>query len=173
MRNQMDEDDLKKVIKTYPHTRRADLAAYDLIDNKLCGDWQGSEQVPRKRIGDLRKICAPSIPTARAPRKALYEAVYRQAVLADMYAADGNDKKQDEAHNHARDLAARLKDKFPQSDYTWRAAGSGVQIGSGRSGLRHRPPIEHRLIGAWPKSITAAFRRLFERLHSVHHAGHC
>ena len=24
--------------------------------------------------------------------------------------------------NHARDLAARLKDKFPQTDYAWRAA---------------------------------------------------
>ncbi len=39
-----------------------------------------------------------------------------------MYAADSNDKKSDDAHNHARDLAARLKDKFPQSDYTARAA---------------------------------------------------
>ena len=46
MRDQMDEDELKKVIKHYPHTRWARLAAFDLIDNKLCGDWQGSDQVP-------------------------------------------------------------------------------------------------------------------------------
>src|SRR5258708_21031971 len=40
MREGMDEDAMKKVIKFYPHTQQADLAAYDLIDNKLCGDWQ-------------------------------------------------------------------------------------------------------------------------------------
>src|SRR5208282_2004115 len=38
LRDQMDEEELKKVIKQYPRTRWAALAAYDLIDNKLCGD---------------------------------------------------------------------------------------------------------------------------------------
>ncbi len=51
--------------------------------------------------------------------------------LADMYGADGNDKKQDDAHRHARDLAARLKDKFPQSDYTWRAAALVYKLDQG------------------------------------------
>ena len=57
MRDQMDEDELKKVIKHYPHTRQADLAAFDLIDNKLCGDWQGSHAMPGEGIRDLREIC--------------------------------------------------------------------------------------------------------------------
>ncbi len=48
LRDQMDEDELKKVIKNYPHTRQADMAAYELIENKLCGDWQGSEKCPEK-----------------------------------------------------------------------------------------------------------------------------
>lgn len=121
MRNQMDEDGLKKVIKDYPHTRQADLADYDLIDNKLCGDWQGSEKCPEKESEIFGKYATEHPDSPRAA-KALYEATYRQAALSDMYGADGNDKKQDEAHTHARDLAARLKDKFPQSDYTWRAA---------------------------------------------------
>jgi hypothetical protein len=43
-------------------------------------------------------------------------------VLKDMYAGEENEKKSESAHAHARDLAARLKDKFPQSDYTARAA---------------------------------------------------
>ncbi len=47
MRDLMDEDELRKVIKLYPHTRQADLAAFDLIDNKLCGDWQGSPKCPQ------------------------------------------------------------------------------------------------------------------------------
>ena len=69
MRDQMDEDELKKVIKLYPHTRQADLAAFDLIDNKLCGDWQGSAKCPEKESGDLREVRGRSIPTDRAPRR--------------------------------------------------------------------------------------------------------
>jgi len=121
LRQQMDEDNLKKVIKSYPHTRQADLADYDLIDNKLCGDWQGSEKCPEKESEIFEKYASEHPDSPRAA-KALFEATYRQAALSDMFGADGNDKKQDEAHTHARDLAARLKDKFPQSDYAWRAA---------------------------------------------------
>ena len=48
-RQSMDEDALKKVIKYYPRTRWAALAAFDLIDNKLCGDWQGSSNARRRK----------------------------------------------------------------------------------------------------------------------------
>ena len=120
MRDQMDEDELKKVIKFYPHTRQADLAAYELIDNKLCGDWQGSPKCPEKE-SDIYEKYATEYPDGPRTAQALYQAVYRQAVLKDMYAADGSDKKSDDAHNRAKELLARLRDKFPQSDYTWRA----------------------------------------------------
>lgn len=130
LREQMDEENLKKVIKMYPHTRQADLADFDLIDNKLCGDWQGLEKCPAKESEIYEKYAEEHPDSPRAPR-ALYEAVYRQAVLADMYGADGNDHKQDDAHNHARELAARLKDKFPQSDYAWRAASLVFKLDQG------------------------------------------
>jgi hypothetical protein len=48
-----------------------------------------------------------------------------------MFAADGSDKKSDEAHNRARELAAKLKDKFPQSDYAWRAAALVYKLDEG------------------------------------------
>jgi hypothetical protein len=130
MRNQIDEDSLKKVVKMYPHTRQADLADYDLIDNKLCGDWQGSPKCPEKESEIFEKYVAEHPDSPRAA-KALYEATYRQAVLSDMYAVDGSDKKQDEAHNHARELAAKLKDKFPQSDYAWRASALVYKLDQG------------------------------------------
>ncbi|MGA7340786.1 MAG: hypothetical protein WBE72_23540 [Terracidiphilus sp.] len=120
MREQMDEDALKKVIKYYPRSRWAALAAFDLIDNKLCGDWQGATQCPEKEADDYEKY-ADEYPDGPRTAQALYQAVYRMAVLTNMYAADGNDKKADEAHNHARDLAARLKQHFADSDYAWRA----------------------------------------------------
>jgi hypothetical protein len=121
MRELMDEDNLKKVIKLYPRTRWAALAAFDLIDNKLCGDWQGSPQCPEKESSDYEKY-ADEYPDGPRTAQALYQAVYRMAVLTDMFAVDGSDKKADEAHNRARELAARLKQHFADSDYTWRAA---------------------------------------------------
>jgi hypothetical protein len=121
MREQMDEDGLKKVIKFYSGTRQADFAAYELLDNKLCGDWQGQEKCPEKEAEIYEKYAAEHPESTRTPQ-ALYQAVYRQAVLTNMYADGNNDKKSEAAHNHARELAARLKDKFPQSDYTARAA---------------------------------------------------
>jgi outer membrane protein assembly factor BamD (BamD/ComL family) len=109
------------VIRDYPHTRQADFAAYELLDNKLCGDWQGQEKCPEKESEIYEKYAAEH-PDGQRTAQALYQALYRQAVLKDMYAADNNDKKSEAAHNHARELAAKLKEKFPQSDYTARAA---------------------------------------------------
>jgi hypothetical protein len=120
MRDLMDEDELKKVIKYYPGTRWAALAAYDLIDNKLCGDWQGAEQCPAKEADYYEKY-ADNYPDGPRTAQALYNAAYRAAVLTNMFQADGNDKKADEAHNHAHELADRLKQHFPDSDYTLRA----------------------------------------------------
>jgi hypothetical protein len=121
MREQMDEDGMKKVIKYYSGTHQADFAAYALLDNKLCGDWQGQEKCPEKEAEIYEKYAAEHPESPRTPQ-ALYQAVYRQAVLTDMYASNNNDKKSDAAHNHARELATKLRDKFPQSDYTARAS---------------------------------------------------
>jgi hypothetical protein len=130
MREQMDEDNLKKVIKLYPRTRWAALAAFELIDNKLCGDWQGSPQCPEKEAGYYEKY-ADEYPDGPRTAQALYQAVYRMAVLTNMLTADGNDKKADEAHNHARDLAARLKQHFADADYTWRAGALVFKLDQG------------------------------------------
>jgi hypothetical protein len=120
MHDQMDEDELRKILKLYPRTRQAALAAFELIDNKLCGDWQGQPKCPEKEAEYYGKY-ADEFPDGPRTAQALYLAVYRLAVLNDMYKADGSDKKADEAHNRARDLAKHLADKFPQSDYAWRA----------------------------------------------------
>jgi hypothetical protein len=130
LRDQMDEDELKKVVKFYPHTRPADLAAYELIDNKLCGDWQGSPKCPEKESEYYEKYAAEN-PDGPRTAQALYQAVYRQAVLADMYAADNNDKKAGAAHSHAKELAATLKEHFAQSDFTWRAGALVYKLDEG------------------------------------------
>ena len=121
LRQQIDEDPLKHVIRDYPHSKQADYAAFELLDNKLCGDWQGQTKCPEKESEIYEKFAAEH-PDGPRTAQALYLAVYRQAVLRDMYAGEENEKKSESAHSRARDLAARLKDKFPQSDYTARAA---------------------------------------------------
>lgn len=120
LREQIDEGPLKHVIRDYPHTKEADYAAYELLDNKLCGDWQGQEKCPEKESEAYEKYAA-EYPDGPRTAQALYQAVYRQAVLTNMYTADNSDKKSQAAHDHARDLAARLREKFPQSDYAARA----------------------------------------------------
>jgi hypothetical protein len=130
LREGMDEDAMKKVIKFYPHTRQADMAAYDLIDNKLCGDWQGQEKCPEKEA-ELYEKYAAEHPDSPRTAKALYEAVYRNAVLVDMFNADNNDKKADGAKARAHDLAGKLKDKFAQSDFAARAAALVFKLDQG------------------------------------------
>ena len=48
-----------------------------------------------------------------------------------MFADDGNDGKSGAAHNNARQLSARLRDKFPQSDFTVRAAALVFKLDEG------------------------------------------
>jgi len=121
LREQLDESELKKVIKLYPHSKQADQAAFEMIDNKLCGDWQGQEKCPEKESEYYEKFAAEH-PDGPKTAQALYQAAYRQAVLGDMYAADSSDKKMDGARDHAKAIAGELAKKFPNSDYTARAA---------------------------------------------------
>ena len=130
LRAQMDEDQLRKVIKNYPRTRWAAFAAFDLIDNKLCGDWQGSPQCPEKE-SDIYIKYADEYPDGPRTAQALYLAVYRLAVLTDMFGADGNDKKSGEARSEAKTVAAQLKAHFADSDYTRRATALVYKLDEG------------------------------------------
>jgi outer membrane protein assembly factor BamD (BamD/ComL family) len=121
LRQQLDEDEMKKIIKKYPGTKWADLAAYNLLDNKICGDWQGSEKCPEKE-SELYLKYADDHPQSPKAAEALYKAAWRQAAASDMYTADNEDKKSEEAKAHAKEVATRLQSKYPQTDYAARAA---------------------------------------------------
>ncbi len=120
MRPQIDETALRQVIKMYPRTRWAALADFDLLDNKLCGSWQGTTQCP-EREAELYERYAEEYPDGPKTPRALYEAVYRMGALTDMYL--GKDKKgpADAAHKYAHELLARMQAKFADSEFTWRA----------------------------------------------------
>jgi len=130
LREQIDDTEMKKIEKKYPGTRWADLAAYDMLDNKICGDWQGSEKCPEKE-SELYVKYADDHPESPKAAEALYKAAWRQASAADMYSADNEDKKSEQARARAKELAERLQAKYPQTDYAPRAAGLVYKLEQG------------------------------------------
>lgn len=130
LREQMDDSQLHDVIKYYPNTRWAALAAFDLLDSKLCGDWQGQPKCPEKEAKVYEKY-SDQYPDGPRTARALYEATYREAVLADMFHATGDDRKSQDARQEAQRLADALKAKFSSSDDCWRAAALVFKLNQG------------------------------------------
>jgi len=120
MRHQMDEDQMKKVEKKYPNTKWADLAAFDLIDNKLCGDWEGDPKCPEKESSIYEKYVADH-PQSPKAAEALYDAAWRQSALIEIYTQRNDQKKADESRQRALELAQRASKEYPNSDYAYRA----------------------------------------------------
>ena len=121
LRQQIDDDEMHKIEKKYPHSKWADLAAWDMLDNKICGDWQGSTKCPEKE-SELFAKYADEHPDSPKAAEALYEAAYRQAAAGDIYAGSSDDKKASEAHERASALSAKIQKTYPASDYAARAA---------------------------------------------------
>ena len=120
MRHQMDEEQMRKVIKKYPGTKWADLAAFDLIDNKLCGDWQGDPKCPEKETSLYEKYVADH-PQSPKAAEALYDAAWRQSALIEIYRERQDQKKCDESRSHAMELAQRIPQQYANSDFAYRA----------------------------------------------------
>jgi outer membrane protein assembly factor BamD (BamD/ComL family) len=116
----IDDDLMKQVIKKFPHTKWADLAAYRLLDNKLCGDWQGESKCPEKEAEVYEKYAAERPQSPRAP-EALFNAAFRHAALIDLYKTEGKSNRIGEAKAQAAALAQRVIANFPQSDWAERA----------------------------------------------------
>ncbi len=121
LRQQIDDSEMKKIIKRFPGTKYADLAAYDMIDNKVCGDWQGSTKCPEKEAEIYQKYADERANSPKAP-EALFEAVYRLAAAGDLYDGDNNAKNAAADRDRAKVVATRLQQKYPTSDYSDRAA---------------------------------------------------
>lgn len=119
MRGQMKEDWMKLVIKKYPGTKWADLASFRLLENKLCGDWEGLSKCPDKEA-DLFENYAKEHPQSPAAAEALYNAATRRAALIEIYKNEPNQKKSAESKDRALSLAQKLVTQFGQSDWGYR-----------------------------------------------------
>jgi outer membrane protein assembly factor BamD (BamD/ComL family) len=120
LRGQMDDHWMKEVIKKYPATKWADLAAFTLLDNKLCGDWEGTSKCPNKESEMYEKYADDRAQSPAAP-EALYRAAWRRAALVEIYKTEGEPKKSADSKAASSALCQRILDKYPQSGYANRA----------------------------------------------------
>jgi len=120
LRKGMNEDYFKKVMKKFPNTKWAFLAAYQLIDNKLCGDWQGQSKCPQKEA-EIYENYAKQYPQSPAAAEALYHAAYRWSALIEIYRTEDQAKKSDEAKGRALADAQKAIAQAGSGDWSTRA----------------------------------------------------
>ena len=120
MRGQIDEQWMKLVIKKFPGTKWADIAAFHLLENKLCGDWQGASKCPDKEAEMYEKYAKEHEQSPSAP-EALYDAAWRRSNLIEIYKTEANQKKSEESKTRSLELAQRIISQYPQSDWSSRA----------------------------------------------------
>ena len=120
MRESINEDMMHQVMKKYPGSKWADLAAFHLIENKLCGDWQDSSKCPEKESERYEKYASEHPDSPTAP-EALYDAAWRQAALIEIYKTENQAGKSAQAKTRASSLAQQLVAKYSQSDWASRA----------------------------------------------------
>jgi Bacterial SH3 domain len=130
LRPQLYDGEMKKVMKTFPGGGVAALAAYDLLDNKLCGDWQGLPKCPEMETNLYVKYAQQYPDSPKAP-EALYNAVYRQGVAVTMYLVQEDRKRSQEAAKRTQALAQELKERYPKTDYAVRGQSIAFRVAQG------------------------------------------
>ena len=120
LRGAIDEEWMKLVMKKFPGTKWADLAAFHLIDNKLCGDWQGASKCPEKEADTYEKYANDHAQSPAAP-EALYDAAWRRSALIEIFRTELNQKKAEETKYRALSLAQKIVSQYPQSEWSLRA----------------------------------------------------
>ena len=120
LRGQINEEWMRLVVKKFPGTKWADLASFHMIENKLCGDWQGASKCPEKEADMYEKYAKEHEQSPSAP-EALYDAAWRYSALIEIYKTEANQKKSEESKSRALALAEKIVSQYPQSDWSPRA----------------------------------------------------
>ena len=126
-RAQIDEEGMREVRKKFPNSKWADLAAFHMLDNKLCGDWLAQSKCPEKE-SELYEKYAAEHPQSPKAAEALYLAAWRQSALIEIYKTEGNAGRSAGARSKAMLLAQRVVSQYPQSDWAQRALRLGYLV---------------------------------------------
>lgn len=121
LRGQIEESYMREVIKIFPHTKWADLASYNLLDNKVCGDWRGQSKCPQRESELYEKYAREHSQSPKAA-EALYNAAWRQAALIEIYRTEDQGGRTGDAKKRALELTQRLTTQYPDSEWVNRAA---------------------------------------------------
>jgi hypothetical protein len=130
LRPRLYEGELKRVMKMYQGTDFEARAAFDLMDNKLCGDWQGLPKCPQME-SDLYLQYANRYKGGPKSAEALYDAAYRQGALVTMYMVDEQKKMSDAAAKNCQAIADELSKNYPKSDWAPRAQAIAFKVRQG------------------------------------------
>ena len=121
LRYQMEEQYMKRVMKKFPGTKWADLAAYRLIENKLCGDWEAAAKCPETEAQLYLKYAGEHPQSPKAP-EALYKAAWRYSALIVIYKTENQQKKADDSAARSISVARKLISQY-SSDTDWSSRG--------------------------------------------------
>jgi hypothetical protein len=119
-RGEIDEEMTRMVIKKFPHTKWADLAAYNLLDNRICGGWKNEPHCPEKET-ELYEHYAHEYPQSPRAAEALYKAAWRQAALVDMYKEKNERDKSEKAKRRALAIIQEITSHYQEGDWKPRA----------------------------------------------------
>ena len=121
LKYQIDEQYMKKVIKKFPGTKWADLAAYRLLDNKTCGDWAAEAKCPELEANLYMKYVDEHSKSPKAP-EALYKSAWRYAALMVIYKSNNDGKRAADSAARATSTAKRIVTQYPDvTDWATRA----------------------------------------------------
>jgi hypothetical protein len=132
LRPQLYDGEFKRVMKLFPNSPYAARAAFAMLDNKLCGDWQGLPKCPEIEA-ELYLKYADRYPGGPKSAEALYNAAYRQGVLVTMYDVQEDRKRSEAATKNCAAIAQQMRAQYPQSDYTDRAESIAFRVKQGIS----------------------------------------
>jgi hypothetical protein len=117
----IDDQYMKKVIKKFPGTKWADLAAYRLLDNKTCGEWAAEAKCPEMEATLYMKYVDEHPKSPKNP-EALYKAAWRYAALIVIYKSNNDAKKAADSTARAISTTKRITTQFPDvTDWATRA----------------------------------------------------
>ena len=121
LKYQIDDQYMKKMMKKFPGTKWADLAAYRLLDNKTCGEWAAEAKCPELEASLYMKY-ADEHPQSQKTPEALYKAAWRYSALIVIYKSINDGKKAADSTARATSTAKRVMTQFPDNnDWSTRA----------------------------------------------------
>ncbi len=116
----INEDAMRLVHKKFPGSKWADMAAFELLENKLCGDWAAASKCPEKEAEVYEKY-ASEHPNSPKAAEAYYDAAYRWAALMTIYSGEGQSKKIPEAQKRAQATAQKVIEKNASPEWNAKA----------------------------------------------------